>query len=631
MACGEGLRQVKTVRRNGSERHGGGSTLDHAFKINLGGIIDLLSHHLYSGPQVFVRELIQNAVDAIRARNQFDPDHAGSITIEILRGKAPSLAFLDDGIGLTEDEVHRFLATIGQTSKRDAEWDAPGDFLGRFGIGLLSCFVVADEIAVVTRSARPGAQQTIEWRGRHDGTYTVKVIDREIAPGTQVYLTCKPLSEPYFSFAKVSELANHFAGMLPTPIRVVAGRETTIANAGGPPWRRRFASTEQQTRELLEFGRDTFGMAFFDAIPLKSKVGAVDGVAFILPYSPNLASKRTHRVYLKGMLLSENVEGLLPEWAFFVKCVVNADSLRPTASREAFYEDDDLDTVRDSLGRTLRDYLIGLATRDGAKLQRLISLHALSIKGLALHDDEFFRMFIDWLPFETSMGVMPLGEYRRDYGPVRYVTDVDRFRQVARVATAQNICLINAGYTHDADLLARLPLVVDGAESEVVDPAALAQTLDDLDLDEQGEIHALISLADRVLQPFKCAAEARKFHPEDLPALYSTAADAEYHRSIERSKEVADPLWAGVLEGLAGAGAVGPYAQLTFNYRNPLVRKIAAITDRTLQRRSVEMLYIQALLLGHHPLSAREMALLNDGLTGMIEWGVSATGGGGHG
>ena len=90
----------------------------------------------------------------------------------------------------------------------------------------------------------------------------------------------------------------------------------------------------------------------------------MDGVAFVLPFSPSLATKRTHRVYLKNMLLSEKAENLVPDWAFFVKCVVNANDLRPTASRESFYEDDKLEAAREALGRCLREYLVNLSKRD---------------------------------------------------------------------------------------------------------------------------------------------------------------------------------------------------------------------------------------------------------------------------
>src|SRR5437763_1916769 len=85
----------------------------------------------------------------------------------------------------------RFLAPIGETSKRDADGRRTGDYLGQFGIGLLSCFVVSDEIVVVTRSAREN-HPAVEWRGQADGTYSVRVLDADLAPGTQVYLNCRP-------------------------------------------------------------------------------------------------------------------------------------------------------------------------------------------------------------------------------------------------------------------------------------------------------------------------------------------------------------------------------------------------------------------------------------------------------
>src|SRR5262249_37233762 len=182
---------------------------------------------------------------------------------------------------------------------------------------------------------------------------------------------------------------------------------------------------------LLEYGRKTFEMDFFDAIPLRSAVGEVDGVAFVLPFSPSLATKRTHRVYLKHMLLSENAENLVPDWAFFVKCVVNANDLRPTASRESFYEDDKLASTRDALGDCLRNSRVGLARREPQRLQQFIALHHLSIKALATRDDEFFKLFIDWLPFETSLGDMTMGGYRKQNDTIRYAPRVDAFRQIA--------------------------------------------------------------------------------------------------------------------------------------------------------------------------------------------------------
>ena len=94
--------------------------MDHRFQVNLSGIIELLSNNLYSGPEVCFRELLQNAVDAITARCAIEPGFEGGVRLEVVRGASvpPTLTCEDDGVGLTEEEVHQFLATIGESSKR---------------------------------------------------------------------------------------------------------------------------------------------------------------------------------------------------------------------------------------------------------------------------------------------------------------------------------------------------------------------------------------------------------------------------------------------------------------------------------------------------------------------------------
>ncbi len=123
----------------------------YAFQVDLRGLVDLLSQHLYSSPRVYIRELLQNAVDATTARRAIDPAAPDAIRIVI---DDAGLRVTDSGIGLTEADAHQFLATIGQSSKRDDLAGARREFLGQFGIGLLACFTVADQIRVVTRSAR---------------------------------------------------------------------------------------------------------------------------------------------------------------------------------------------------------------------------------------------------------------------------------------------------------------------------------------------------------------------------------------------------------------------------------------------------------------------------------------------
>lgn len=601
--------------------------MEQRFQVNLKGIIELLSHHLYSSPAVYVRELLQNGTDALRARQHLEPGHEGRVRVRVGPGR---VEFEDDGVGLTEDEIHRFLATIGESSKREALAERRRDFIGQFGIGLLSCFMVCDELVVRTRSAR-GDGRTWEWRGRHDGTYRVQPSPEPLPqPGTRVSLVprgaegaeaCAP--------ERVRALAQHFGGLLPFPILFEEeGRPAVRLNDGVPPWRQQYASARERREALIAYGRALFGLEPLDVVPLRAAAGDVDGVAFVLPFTPHFGTRQPHRVYLKGMLLSEGAEELLPDWAFFVRCVVNANALRPTASREGFYEDEALARTREELGGCLQRYLVALAREAPPLLERLIGLHALSMKALALDDDDFFRLVSPWLTFETSLGAQRLEELTRAGRPLRYVPGLETFRQVARVAAAQGLCVVNAAYTHDAELLEKLGRLSPELDVAPFDATDLPQSFEELTPEERRRVHALREAAAGALAPLGCEAEVKKFLPADLPALYALAADAAFQRELERTREQSDDLYGSLLEDVAQAAPREEPPTLYLNLHNPVVQRLATVREPALRKTLVETLYVQALLLGQRPLRAAELALLNRGLTGLIT--AALAGGGTH-
>ena len=600
------------------------------FQVDLRGLIDLLSRHLYSGPAVFVRELLQNGVDAVFARQQIEPGYSGTIQIELIESKdrAATLLFQDDGIGLTEDEIHGFLATIGQSSKRAGMVDRPEGFLGQFGIGLLSCFMVTDEIVVITRSARQGDHGPLEWRGSADGTYCIRAFKQSIRPGTQVFLRAKHEAGDIFQPAQILALARHYGEFLGPHIVLTAAGRTEHVNAA-PPWDG-ITSDSHSRQRLLEYGARVFDRSFLDVIKLRSSAGQIDGIAYVLAEPVHAGANQLHRVYLKNMLLSAKAHDVLPDWAFFVQCIVNAKDLRPTASRESLYEDGALQEARCELGQCLRRYLIDLARREPQRFQHLISVHHLSLKALALDDDECLELFSDWFPFETSLGTMPFGEFRRQQPIVRYVPSRDQFQQIAQVAVSEELPVINAGYVYDVEILERIGALRSDVQVEAMEAEQLSERFEELTLDEREDTVAFERLADATLQRYKCAVNLTKFRPVEMPALYVTNKNADFLRSAETAQEVTDDLWTGVLGRLTeDVGSI--YARLHLNYHNPLVRRISGLADRQAQRRCVEMLYVQSLLLGHFPLKQDEMKLINQGLLGLIDWALDGRGDGDHG
>ncbi|WP_430779636.1 HSP90 family protein [Actinoplanes sp. G11-F43] len=578
--------------------------MSNTFQVDLRGIVDLLSHHLYASPRVYVRELLQNAVDAITA---VGPAHDGVVTIASSDGTGDGTLRIDDnGIGLTEAQVHELLATIGRSSKRDELGFARHEFLGQFGIGLLSCFLVADQIRVHTRQA--GAAPVL-WTGYSDGRYDVRPGD-EREPGTTVTLIPRRGAEHYLTAEAVTELAGTYGGLLPARV-MVDDRKVTV---GTVPWK-------LPPESRLAYAERTLGFRPFDVIELDVPAAGLSGAAFVLPTPVNPATRGGHRVYLKRMLLSESIEGLLPEWAFFARCVVDSTELRPTASREALYDDGLLAETREAIADQLRGWLVRLSTTDPRRLAAFLRIHHLGVKALALHDDEMLRLVEQWYPMQTNMGEVTLAEFRARHGVLRYASTADEFRQLAAVAAAQDIGLINGGYVYDAELIQRLALVDPEVRAERLDPTDLTTRFTAVDTEAELRLRPFLAAAQRRLDRLGCEVVVRVFDPVTLPALYLVSREAAFHDEFTASRDQADDLWGGVLDALSRT--VPPERpQLVLNHRNPLVRRVVALGDDELAGLAVESLYGQALMLGHHPIRPSDAALLTTSFLGLLDRAV---------
>ncbi|KXZ20362.1 MULTISPECIES: hypothetical protein [Leptospira] len=131
------------------------------------------------------------------------------------------------------------------------------------------------------------------------------------------------------------------------------------------------------------------------------------------------------------------------------------------------------------------------------------------MKALAVQDSDFFRLIIDFLPFETTFGRMTLKEFREKNSVLRYVSSHDQYRQISGVAAAQGEAIINGGYVYDSELLERFSELYP---VEQVDAAGFAQTFEDIILAERESVFDLLQTADQVLRPFQCATDIKKYH-----------------------------------------------------------------------------------------------------------------------
>jgi molecular chaperone HtpG len=589
---------------------------NYSFQVDLRGIVDLLSHHLYSSPRVYLRELLQNAVDAVTARARLDPGAPTAIRLIL---DESGLRVSDPGIGLTETDVHRFLATIGRSSKRDEIEGARREFLGQFGIGLLACFTVAETIRVVTRSATDTTAPPVEWSASADGTYSVRSLDPgdRAEPGTTVWLTPRGGARAWFQPQRVIDLAREFGSLLPYAVTVESDGVVTTITDGVPVWRRAYPTAGERRAALLEYGHRRLGFQPLDVIDLDAGAAGVSGVAYVLSQPGNPSESSAHRVYLKGMLLGDAVRGVLPDWAFFVRCVIDTDTLRPTASRESLYEDERLAVVREVLGDRIRDWLTEIAAEQPQRLAAFLAVHALGVKAMAGHSVDLLRIMLPHLSFETTDGRVPLTEFARNHRTVRVTSTVEEFRQVASTAAAQGIGVVNGGYAYDRELIMQLPRLLAGVEVVELDADAITAALDPVDPDDELALARVLALARTTLDPLSCDVIVRAFHPVSVPALYLDGRAARNERARAHAAEDADELWTEILGALA---VTAPRAQLVLNHRSPIVRRLARIGDPGFLKTAVESLYGQALLMTHRPLSAADTALLNRAFGEFLGW-----------
>lgn len=594
------------------------------FSVDLHGVVDLLSNHLYSGPQVYIRELLQNAIDATAARG--DGQNLESEPVRFRLGEVdgrPALHVTDAGVGLTMDEARTFMGVIGRSSKRDEIGMARESLIGQFGVGILSCFAVSEQVQVVSRSA--SSDDTISWIGDADGTWQATKVDEAHPIGSTVTVIARRGEDAWFNADTIERNLRRYGQLLGTRIMFDRndGSAPVLITRTDVPLRASHATPD----ELLDFGREILDFEALDAFQINSTSSQSRGIAYVLPYEPAPGAARADSVYVKGMLVDEDCDKLLPEWAFFIRCIVESDGLHPTASREELHEDDTLEVAREELGDAVRSHLIDIARTSPERLNALLGTHHLSIKALAVADPEFCGLFADWLPVQTAEGTMTIGEFRARHPMALYTRTVEEFRQVAPVALAQGIGLACGGYTYDADLL---EAAADSFEDFSVDIARVEDLFRGFGVLTEAEserFSELLSVAQGRLTVHDVETALRRFEPAESPGMIAVSNEARQLRSLQRAEESVDELFSGIL-GAIQENVPDARPMFCLNADNRIVARLASLaaTDAELAGHTIDLLYLQALMAGQHPFRATESALLNRSLVELIDRATTEAG-----
>ncbi|EFR88269.1 histidine kinase domain-containing protein [Listeria marthii FSL S4-120] len=594
----------------------------HRFQVNLAGMIDILSNHLYDEKDVYIRELLQNATDAIRARKKIDPTLEGKIHASLIGDiNEKTLILEDNGIGLTEDEVHAFLATIANSSKGEKNFDgeSSNDFIGRFGIGLLSCFIVSDEIVMISTSQKDGG--TTEWRGKADGTYSVRKIETDTRePGTQVYLRLRAGLEDHPECEEVEYLINtlkkYGASLESNIIAEINGLEEEINS-----WTKKFSDKETlfklSKEQIIQYGEYILGTHFQDYFLIENESGRTFGIAYMIPHAVQMNAIRKNTVFLNNMYVTSEANNILPDWSFFAKCIIWTDELQPVASREAFYKNERLTSVADELGVALKK---GIETLPEEALMKLLATHYLGFKALASEDAPFLKLIYPYLPVRTLNGEEKLGDIIAKNDVIYYTYSVDDFRQIKDIARSSGMTLINGGYSYDSPILAQLSYFVEGTEFVLIQPEEMTDKLRPMTADEKQAYQPILTEMNNMMAEFDTDVLIKHFEPKDLPIIFIHSTATQELRELERAVEETTSVFSDILESIQKEQEPAPLAHLYLNLDNELIKRLFS-SGKSVDELSVivNVLYIQALLLGHYPLKRKEMELMNQNMLRILE------------
>ncbi|MBJ6642148.1 molecular chaperone HtpG [Streptomyces sp. BSE7-9] len=375
------------------------STETFEFQVEARQLLQLMIHSVYSNKDVFLRELVSNASDALdklrlaKLRDDTLDADVSDLHIELETDRdARTLTVRDNGVGMSYDEVGELIGTIANSGTaqflkelKEAQ-DAAGaeGLIGQFGVGFYSGFMVADEVTLVTRKA--GEKQGTRWSSRGEGTYTLERVD-DAPQGTSVVLHLKPADpdnqlHDYTSVWKLKEIVKRYSDFITWPIRLVGEKdgkdddgeaaEPETLNSMKALWARpRDEVSEDEYHELYKhIGHDW--REPLETIQLHAEgTFEYQALLFVPSHAPHDLFRQNMRhglqLYVKRVFIMDDCDALLPSYLRFVKGVVDAQDLSLNVSREILQQDRHIRMMQRRLTKKVLSSVKSMMTADAEK------------------------------------------------------------------------------------------------------------------------------------------------------------------------------------------------------------------------------------------------------------------------
>jgi molecular chaperone HtpG len=386
------------------------------YKAEMQQLLHLIVHSLYTHPEVFLRELISNASDALnkvrvmKLTNQDILDADGPLQVKIVVDKKENTFSIEDsGIGMTHEELVQRIGTVASSGTldfvkqvKDQGESATADLIGKFGVGFYSIFMVTDEVVVETRHAAKDGKG-YRWTSKGEGTYTIEEIEMP-ARGTKVSFTLKDEFEEFADEFRVKNIIKKYSNFVDFPLFV--GEEEV--NTVDALWQKNKDDVKEEERnEFYKFVSNDFQdpMAHMH-LSIEGRVN-FKALVFIPPVAPPSyyrgEEEKTLSLYSNKVMIMESCADLVPEYLRFLRGVVDTEDLPLNVSREVTQNSPVMGKIREVITGRILNMLEEWSDKDDERFDTFWKQFGSRFKTGVNSDFANKQRVIELLRFETTM------------------------------------------------------------------------------------------------------------------------------------------------------------------------------------------------------------------------------------
>ncbi|MFZ0389959.1 MAG: molecular chaperone HtpG [Calditrichia bacterium] len=386
------------------------------YKAEMKQLLNLIIHSLYTHKEVFLRELVSNASDALNKmrfrmltdKNVVDPEAELKIKIEVDEKKR-TFSIEDSGIGMTRDDLLNEIGTVASSGTLEfikqmqaQEKKVDGNLIGQFGVGFYSVFMVTDEVTIETRHADPDSK-AYRWKSLEEGKFMIEEIERQ-ARGTRISFTLREDSQEFAHDYRIKEIVNRYSNFVDFPIFLGKERINRVTALWQLP------KSEQKESDINEFYK-FISNDFEDPLAHLhlSIEGSVNFKALLFipktapPFMMREEQEKTLQLYSNKIFIQDDAKELLPEYLRFIKGVVDTEDLPLNVSREWTQNSPTMVKIRNVMVGKLLSFLDEMAKNEAGKYKQFYTQFGPLFK-LGVNSDFTNReKIINLLRFESTV------------------------------------------------------------------------------------------------------------------------------------------------------------------------------------------------------------------------------------